>query len=295
VLIGRCAQSLLLAAALAGCSSAPALRAPGSQPTDTVVSLNPCTDAILAEVADRSQVLAISHYSLDPGSSSLPQEVARRYATTRGSVEEVLALNPDLVLGTSFTDPATANAYRRLGLRFERLGIARTVDESRAQIRQIAALVGHPDRGEALIARIDNALEQAAEAAGPAPIPAVVWQAGGIVPGEEALIVQLMQHAGFANHAARQGLGQADHLSLEQLMVDPPQVLFVVESVSRADTVNGEGSDRARFHPALARLDGTRREALDPRFLYCGGPTIVSAVGRFSEVRRQINRSGRTP
>ncbi len=285
-MIGRTATALVLAATLAGCTAAPAPRAAGNGPT--VVSLNPCTDAILAEVADPGQVLALSHYSRDPASSSLPQYVARRYATTRGSVEEVLALQPDLVLGTSFTDPATASAYRRLGLRLERLGIASTVAESRGQIRQIAALVGHPGRGEALIARIDLAMAQAAPPPGTAPVPAVVWQSGGIVPGDQALIVQLLEHAGFANHAARHGLGQADNLSLERLLADPPQVLFVVDGGRQQNKGTGDGSDRARFHPALARLDGTRRETLDARLLYCAGPTIIPAVQRMAQVRRQM-------
>lgn len=271
---------------LAGCAAAPAPRAAGRQPT--VVSLNPCTDAILAEVADPGQVLAISHYSLDPVSSSLPRQVARRYRTTRGSVEEVLALQPDLVLGTSFTDPATASAYERLGLRLERLGIARSVEESRAQIRQIAALVGHPDRGEALIARINGALAAAAPPAGSKAVSAVVWQSGGMVPGYQALVVQLLAHTGYANHAAQLGLGQADHLALEQVLADPPQVLFVVGSGSGT----GEGSDLARYHPALAHLKGTRREALDPRLLFCGGPTIAAALARLAQVRRGPGAGG---
>ena len=250
----------------------------------TVVSLNPCTDAILAEVADRDQVLAISHYSHDPRAASMPLALARQYRATRGSVEEVLALQPDLVLGTSFTDPASASAYARLGLRLERLGIARNVAESRAQVRRIAALVGHPDRGEALIARIDRALAAAARPPGSARPEAVIWQSGGIVPGDQALIVELLEHAGFANSAQRRGLAQADYLALEAMLADPPPVLLVVGGGSET----GEGSDRLRFHPALAALEGTMREPLDARFLYCGGPTIIGVVEHLAQIRQRL-------
>ena len=38
----------------------------------------------------------------------------------------------------------------------------------------------------------------------------LLWQAGGIVPGEATLIAELLAHTGFASHAAARGLGQAD-------------------------------------------------------------------------------------
>ncbi|MEL0209648.1 MAG: ABC transporter substrate-binding protein, partial [Novosphingobium sp.] len=68
----------------------------------TIVSLNPCTDAILAEVADPAQILAISHYSKDPRSASMDARLASALPATRGTVEEVLALDPDMVVAGSF-------------------------------------------------------------------------------------------------------------------------------------------------------------------------------------------------
>ena len=61
-----------------------------------IVSLNPCTDAILAEVADPAQILAISHYSHDPQATSMDLAAALRFRATGGTVEEVLALAPDI-------------------------------------------------------------------------------------------------------------------------------------------------------------------------------------------------------
>lgn len=261
----------LLAAclALAGCAAPPAGGAAGTLPT--IVSLNPCTDAILTEVADPEQILAVSHYSHDPRATSMPLAQARRFAATGGTVEEVLALDPDLVVGSSFMAPATRAALGRLGLRVETVGIASTVADSTAQVRRLAGLVGHPARGEALVRRIEAALA-AAQAEGPA-VSAVLWQPDGIVPGEGALVTELMARAGLANHSAARGMGQADYLSLERLLADPPRVLLVA------------GSERGQQHPALAALPDLQRARFDPALLYCGGPTIVRAVGRLAEIR----------
>ena len=141
----------------------------------TIVSLNPCSDAILAEVASPGQILALSHYSADPRATSMDPAKARQYAATRGTLEEVLALHPDVVVDSTFVPPATAAAYQRFGLRLETLGIASTVEESRAQIRQLAALAGNPAKGEALIQRIGTALAQAAPPPGTPVLPALVW------------------------------------------------------------------------------------------------------------------------
>lgn len=266
----------LAALALAACSAAPAREAGGALPH--LVSLNPCTDAILAEVADPEQLLAISSYSHDPASSSMDLAAARRLRATGGSVEEILALKPDVVVGTSFMAPATSQALERLGFRLERFGIAATVEDSKAQVRQLAALAGHPERGEALAARIDAALARAAPPAG-APVSAVIWQSGGIVAGADTLVSDVLARTGFANMAAAEGLQQADHLPLEAMVARPPRVIF-------AAGAHEANEDRMLGHPALARLAGTRREPLDPALLWCGGPTIPRLAGRLAEVRR---------
>lgn len=273
----RC-LALLLASGLAACSPAPASEVRTGAGLPTIVSLNPCTDAILAEVADPQQILGISAYSHDPAASSMDLASARRFAAVHGTVEEVALLRPDLVIGSNFTPPASLAAMDRLGLRFEAFGIASTVEQSTAQVRAIARLAGHPERGEALVARIEAALK-ANRGPADAPIPALVWQGGGIVPGDQTLIADLLRRTGFANAAAARGLGQADLLPLESVVMDPPRLILVAG--------NGAGNeDRMLRHPALSRLPGTRRERLDPSLLWCGGPTIIRAAERLGAVRR---------
>jgi iron complex transport system substrate-binding protein len=270
----RKALSILLVC-LTACAGPPT-PVPAPVPVSTaprIVSLNPCSDAILAEVADPAQLLAISHYSHDPRAASLPQDQARRWPATGGTVEEVLALDPDVVVAGTFLPPATASAFARLGIRVELVGIAATVEDSRAQVRSLAALTGHPQRGAALVARIDAALART-QAAGP-PVPTLLWQQGGLVPGPYSLIHQLMAHAGLASLSAARGLGQGAYLPLEQVLADPPALLLT------------SGDERMLHHPALAAL-GIQHEAFDPALLYCGGPTIIHALDRLAALRRMV-------
>ncbi len=240
----------------------------------TIVSLNPCTDAILAQVAEPAQILAISHYSHDPRASSMDQGTARRFRSTGGTVEEVLALRPDIIIAGGYLPPATAQAFRRLGIRVETFGIASSVAESETQITQLAALAGQAGRGAALNARIEAALAAAKPPEGAKPPDALVWQQGGIVAGRDSLVADMLARTGFANHAAARGLGQGAYLPLEEVLADPP------------DLVLAAGDQRALTHPALGALRDTRRERLEPSLLFCGGPTIIRAAERLAEIRR---------
>ena len=82
-----------IAFGLAGCASAQPARTGG------IVSTNPCSDQLLLALAP-NRVTAISHYSHEPGATSLPLAIARRYRATAGTAEEVIALKPDLVVVT---------------------------------------------------------------------------------------------------------------------------------------------------------------------------------------------------
>jgi iron complex transport system substrate-binding protein len=263
---------------LAGCSAVPAREAAPAAPR--IVSLNPCTDAVLVEVADPQQILALSSYSSDPASSSMDFATAHRFAAVDGTVEEVIALQPDLVLGSTFVSPATRAAFARLGLRYEGFGINPSVSDSLTQIRSIAALAGHPERGAAMVARIEAALAANAPPPGPA-VSAIVWQSSGIVPGKDTLISELLTRTGFINSAVAKGLNQADVLPLEMMLADPPRLILAAGNPE-------SNEDRMLGHPALAALKETRLERYDSALLWCGGPTIVRAAQRLGEVRRTM-------
>lgn len=260
---------LLLAGPLLGAPAFGALR---------VVSMNPCVDAILVEVADRGQIAAISHYSKDARAASISAAVAARFATTAGTAEEVVALRPDIVLAGAHVAPATMAAMRRLGVRLLQFGVPETVAESQAQVRAIAQAVGRPARGAALNARIQAAVQ--AGRSDDEAVPALIWLGGGLVPGRGTLADAMLREAGFDNVSAGYGLARWDVLPLEQLVARPPKVLLT--------SADARG-DRMLGHPVLQPLAGTIAVHEFPQsLLYCGGPTIIRAMARLARVRKGL-------
>ena len=241
----------------------------------TIVSLNPCSDAILAELAPPGQLLAISHFSKEPRASSMPAAQAARYRATSGTAEEVLALAPDVVVADPFLPAPTRAALERSGIRVVTFDIARTLDESLVQMRAMAELAGRRQEGSALARRI-SAQWEASRVRGDDRIDVLLWQEGGIVPGPDSLAAAMLDHTGYALHSAARGLGQGAYLPLEQVLADPPQLILAA------------GNGRAQRHPALASLSQTAWRAFDPALLYCAGPTIPRALARLTQITDEL-------
>jgi len=246
-----------------------------------VVSINPCVDAVLVRVADAEQIAAISHYSQDPQATSIPLDVAERFAVTSGTAEEVVALAPDVVLSGPHVAPSTIHTLARLKVRLIMLPVAESVAESTRQVQLIADVVGAHDRGEELVAAIHDAIAAARPRAS-RPLRAAIWQGGGMVPGQGTLADELLQLSGFRNASADYGLAKWDVLPLEPLLAAPPDVVLSVGT--------GEaGRDRMLGHPAVKKLAAHVSFRTYPfRLLQCGGPTIAEAVTRLAAVRREL-------
>ena len=252
----------------------------GAAPTRAprVVSINPCLDAMLMQIADPAQIAAVSHYSHDPRATSVPLAWARRFPATSGTAEEVVALRPDLVVASGHVAPATVAALTRMHIRLRQFALPDSIAESAQQVRDLATAIGHPARGAALAGRITAA----ARADAVAPVTAVIFGPGGLVPGAGTLPDEMLRLAGFRNASAGYGLKRWDVLPLEYLLADPPRVVLSVAAAQGA----GERMER---HRALRRLGA--RVTIAPfagRLMNCGGPTIIAGMARLRAVRAQV-------
>ena len=271
---------LLLAACSGGGGSVPG----PAFPPRRIVSMNPCVDAVLHDIAAPASIAGVSRYSQDPRATSVPLDWARRYRSISGSAEDVIAARPDLVIAGPHVSIQTIAALERLKVPLLKVGVPETVAENREQVALIAQKIGRRAQGAALVARIDAALARTRWAG--APVSALIWQGTGLVPGEGTLADALMAHAGFHNISHDIGLKQWDVLPLEGLLTHPPQVLLA----GRADMGAGNGdANRMLAHPALRALAGrVWVEDYPSNLLHCGGPVIVRSLDRLAAVRRAI-------
>ncbi len=250
-----------------------------------IVSINPCADALLVQLAEARNITAISHYSHDKRATSIPLAQALKFKATSGTAEEIIAMRPDLVVASSIVAPQTERALERLGIALIKLSIPQSVAESQQQIAELATIVGSPDRGRQLNQRISAAFEKARPQDN-RPVPALIWRSGGLVPGGGTLPDELLRRTGFENRSHTYGLKQWDILPLEHLVARPPRLLF---SDAGGDK-EARPRDRMLSHPVLKRLSHRITISDYPaRLLNCAGPTLIEAVAVLSAARRKLD------
>jgi len=272
------AALLPLLALLAACTAPPPAPAPVSAPApQRIVSINPCADALLWQLADRARIASISHYSHDPRATSVPIAWARTLPANGGTAEEIVRLRPDLVLAGPHVAPATLATLARLGIPLVTLPVPATVAESVEQVETLGAMLAEPVRAAALRRRIEASLEAAAPPPGAAPMPALVWQGGGLVPGPGTLLDDVMARSGLANQAGAHGLDSWDVLDLERLIARPPALLLAGEA---------DANDRRLSHPAVRALRTRIETAPFPgRLMHCAGPTVPEVAATLAAAR----------
>ncbi len=245
-----------------------------------VVSVNPCLDAILVHVANRSQIVALSHYSRIPQQSNI-YEIARTLPVTHGTAEEIITLKPDFLLSTPFEPMATRYALERMGIPSHRFNMPESVTQSFEQVREIARLVGHPERGERLIGQINAALN-AARPRTSRRIKALIYQPNGFAAGKGTMLNEMMERVGLENVAGDYGVGKWGNVPLEHLIMNPPELLLSGGASSGASSQ----SKRLMRHPALASLQNRIVQArFDERYLYCGGPVLIRTAQALARAR----------
>jgi iron complex transport system substrate-binding protein len=258
-------------------------------PPRRIASFNLCADQLVVALADPEQIAGLSPYAADPF-LSVVADAARRFRRLDWQAESTIALQPDLVLVGASDRPATRRILAAQGLRVVEVDLVTDFAGARAQIAQFAALFGHPERGEALIAALDTAVVWL-KAQPRLPVStALVVERGGYTAGPDSLAATLVGAAGFQPPAGSPH-GYGGFIPLEQLLMLRPDVVFLKDPPARPQ------DQGALFftHPALQALyPPARRIPLPTRFTLCGGPALVAALHYMSEVIPKMATAGRT-
>jgi iron complex transport system substrate-binding protein len=252
---------------------------------DRIASINLCTDELLLALADPDQIAALSPYAVDPTLSSSAKQ-AKAFRHDASSAETVVAINPALVLGGRFGTRDTHDLLDRLGYRLVEFDVAETIADSIDQIREVASLVGHPERGEAIVAEINAALERAKTPISPQGEPtAAVYERRGYVSGGHTLTSELLSLVGITDIGRTLTGAGGGFVPLERIVSLHPDFLVVT-----APSLNAEDQGSALLsHPALAELYPPEKRIVLPETLtVCGGPSLAAAIDWLSAEARRV-------
>ncbi len=248
-----------------------------------VVSFNICADQLVVALADPGQVAGLSPYAADPTLSAVAEE-ARAFRRIAWHAESTIPLDPDLVLVGPRDRSATQRLLSALGFRVVEVDFVSTIAAARAQIAQVAALLGHPERGAALVARLDEARRRLAAVPKPKASTALLVERGGYTEGPASLAAGLIAEAGLRPPAGAPA-GMGGYVSLESLIVMRPDLLVLHSLVEEP---HDQGSVYLT-HPALKALyPPSRRIVLPGRYTLCGGPGLVAGLDHLADALARL-------
>ena len=238
-----------------------------------IVSINLCADQLVLALADRGQIAGLTKNATDPEMSG-EAAAAQGLSLLSNSAEQILAIEPDLIIGMPASRSAALAALPSQTYPLLDLDTANTLDEIYTSIRQTAAAVGHPARGTALI---DNMQRELAGLPKPGKgRVAAYYQRRGYMTGTGTLIDELMARVGLVNLAGKLGKPPLSQLSLEEMVAARPDYL-IVESAT--DKVTDQGSEMLH-HPALKDIP---RISIPQAWTVCGSPAYTQAARSMAE------------
>ena len=242
-----------------------------AEPPRRVVSFNQCGDQLVLALADPEQIAGLSPYAADP-SLSAAAEKARAFPRLDWQAESTIALGPDLVLIGQNDRPVTKHILRAQGLRLYEIALISDLNAARRQIVEVADLLGHPERGEKLLADIEAARARLHAAPKPPFHTALLVNRGGYTAGSASLAAALLDEAGLQPPAGAPP-GYGGYVPLERLLMLRPDVIVLNNLPRESD----QGSYNLS-HPALDMLyPPQRRIVLPPRYTICGGAALAEA------------------
>jgi len=270
----------VLALALAVALLCAVSRAPAADGPQHVMSLSMCTDDLLLELLPPERIASVTYYSRDPSNSyQWPQ--AARVRINWGTVEEVLAEKPDLVLAGTYTTPAARSLLKKLHWPLLEVPPAADFDQIRTVTRQVAHALGRDVAGEALIAKLDSTLQELAASKPQQIIRVAAWGEGGSIPGKGTLFDAILTAAGGVNVAATLDSRVYTSFEVEQLIAAHPDVLAYASNIGDTPGRNTEVAQ----HPLIRKLYSGRTVTYPGALYTCG---VVESADAAAALRRSL-------
>ncbi|HTB88294.1 MAG TPA: ABC transporter substrate-binding protein [Steroidobacteraceae bacterium] len=263
-------------------------RAPAADGPQHVMSLSMCTDDLLLELLPPERIASVTYYSRDRSNSyQWPQ--AAKVRVNWGTVEEVLAEKPDLVLAGTYTTPAARSLLKKLHWPLLEVPPAADFDEIRAVTRQVAHALRRDTVGESLIAKMDSTLQELAASKPPQIIRVAAWGEGRSIPGKGTLFDAILTAAGGVNIATSLEGGAYTSFEVEQLIAAHPDVLAYSSDIADTPGLNTEMA----LHPLVRRLYSGRTVTYPGALYSCGVVESADAAAalRIRLLQAMRNRS----
>ncbi|WP_232296648.1 ABC transporter substrate-binding protein [Selenomonas sp. oral taxon 138] len=240
-------------------------------PPKRIITLSMSTDETMLGLVEPERMAAVNTLLDDPVSSNVT-ELAKAIPQRIGNptVEEIMALQPDLVVVPDWGDLTMVPSLREAGLKVVVCKGARNLTEIRETVTLLAAAAGEPERGQKLLSMMDAKLAEIQDKVAQIPQTerktVVLISLMGGYGGLGSSFDEACRYAGVINGRAELGIRDFQVMTKEQLVQIDPDILFL-------PTYNDHGNyDVAAFRreylddPSLQTMKAIRTKAFAEPF-----------------------------
>lgn len=291
---------------LSGCGEKPAAEAPGGYDVvddrgrtihfdakpQHVYGNTLSLEEVLLDLLPPERIAAVSPPTLDPEYSLATDKAARvagRVPAYPGP-EPIAALQPDLIFAQLRARPETIATLEEMGFKVFCMEVPTNLDMVRKRLRQMSEAVGEPERGQALLAELDEKVAYVKSRTADIPPEKrrvlLGFSSMGAFGHPDGLFHDICRQSGVINGAARIHMAYGSHLSDEQILqIDPDIMMFVDDGA--ANDYGAQIRDRVLGDPALQ----TAKAVKNRRFFFLRDRYRASNTQHMGDAILQIARN----
>jgi len=266
-----------------------------ARPPQRIVCLTEETTETLYLLGEEARIVGISGYTVRPPRAR--REKPRVSAFLSAKTDRILALEPDLVLGFSDLQADIARELAKAGLNVV-LFNQRSVQEILDMIGLLAAMVGAPEKGRALVAQLEANLDAIRNEAKTNPFRPRVYFEEWDEPMISGIrwVSELVEIAGGEDIFAELSLSQA---ATGRMIHDPSEVVRRAPDVILGSWCGKKfRPERVAARPGWGEVPAVRAGALheikSSDILQPGPAALTDGVRRIHAILRDCARPSRT-
>ena len=249
---------------------------------ERVASLNLCTDQLVLQLLDRDRIVSVTYLATDPVISYSAHR-AIGIKKNHGLAEEVVALNPDLILAGAFTSRPTTSLLKKLGYRVIEFEMAGSFETLRQNIIKAGEVLDEEKKAGRLVTQFDRALGKLTPNG--RPVSAIILQPNAAGAGNVSLLDDIFRSANLTSISLGQGILGIGWLTLDQVIWAQPE-LIISDMEPRWPSLG----HLAMRHPAYRAIRDKQGRVpvlvnLPANLWNCGGPQVAKAVSILAKAR----------
>jgi iron complex transport system substrate-binding protein len=253
-------------------------------PAQRIVSIAPSNTEILFAIGAGDQVVGRDEFSTDPAAAKDVTNIGSAFDEL--NTEQIVSLEPDLVLAAEINTPEQVKQLEDLGITVYHLNNPHTLEEMYGNLEIVARLTGREAEAATLIESLKERVAAVDEKIAPiSSRPSVFYELDSTDPskpftaGKDTFITLLIERAGGSNIAS--DLDGYPQMSLEQIVAADPNFIIL------GDSMWGITPEMVAARPGWENLSAVKNGQVlpfDDNLVSRPGPRLVDGLEQLAKL-----------